>query len=104
MAHKTYQYCYAENWGKGFIEMEDDFETKGYYGNIWRVPAHNKKANLWIQKVLGVPKTVAEAQAIVDARIGELQTQWDNNNVEGETLEQKQDRIGFRIEPVTLEE
>ena len=23
MAHKTYQYCVAENWGKGFITNDD---------------------------------------------------------------------------------
>ena len=23
MAHKTYQYCVAENWGKGFITADD---------------------------------------------------------------------------------
>jgi hypothetical protein len=23
MAHKTYQYCVAENWGKGFITHND---------------------------------------------------------------------------------
>jgi hypothetical protein len=104
MANKTYQYCLAKNWGKGFIQMEDDFETTGFYGDIWRVPAYNRKANLWIAKVLGVPKTLSEAQAIVDAKIGELQTVWDNDNVSGETLEQKQERIGFRTEGLTLQE
>tara|TARA_X000001388_G_C2157919_1_gene95062 strand:- start:189 stop:503 length:315 start_codon:yes stop_codon:yes gene_type:complete len=104
MAHKTYQYCLAKNWGKGFIEIVDDFETTSFPGNIWRVPVHNKRANLWINKVLGVPKTVSEAQAIVDVRISELQTAWDNDNVDGETTEEKQDRLGFRQPAVTLEE
>jgi len=76
---KTYQYCVAENWGKGFIEHGESARIgfKGYPGNVWRVPAHNKEANLWIQKVLGTPKTLAEAQAIVDAEVQAVQAAWD---------------------------
>jgi len=106
MAHKTYQYCVAENWGKGFI---NSFESatigfRSFPGNLWRVPAHNKDANLWINKVLGTPKTLAEAQAIVDAEISTSQTTWDNDNVEGETSEQKITRLGARPADITLEE
>ena len=53
---KTHQYCVAENWGKGFIEHNDSRKIafSGLPGNVWQVPAHNKDANLWISKVLGV--------------------------------------------------
>ena len=66
MAH-TKTYIVAENWGKGFIEHSESakFTISGFPGNVWQVPAHNKDANLWIHKVLGVVKTKAEAQAIV---------------------------------------
>ena len=76
---KTYQYCVAENWGKEFIEHGESAKIgfKSYPGNVWRVPAHNKEANLWIQKVLGTPKTLAEAQAIVDAEVQAAQAAWD---------------------------
>ena len=76
---KTKQYCVAENWGKGFIEHSESSKIKfaGYPGNIWQVPAHNKNANLWINKVLGTVKTLAEAQAIVDAEVTAAQTAWD---------------------------
>jgi hypothetical protein len=69
MATKTY--IVAENWGKGFIEHSESakFTISGLPGNVWQVPAHNKDANLWISKVLGVVKTKAEAQAIVDAEV-----------------------------------
>lgn len=79
MAHKTKQYCVAENWGKGFITHSDSrkISFSGFPGNVWQVPAHNKNANLWISKVLGTPKTVAEAQAIIDAEITLAQTVWD---------------------------
>jgi hypothetical protein len=79
MAHKTKQYCVAENWGKGFIEHHESRKISflGLPGNVWQVPAHNKYANLWINKVLGIPKTVAEAQAIVDVEVTAAQTAWD---------------------------
>ena len=50
MAHKTYQYCVAENWGKGFITADDSrkIEIRAFPGNVWRVPAHNQDANRWI--------------------------------------------------------
>ena len=79
MAHKTYQYCVAENWGKGFIEHNESRKIafSGLPGNVWRVPAHNKDANLWINKVLGTTKTLTEAQAIVDAEVQAAQAVWD---------------------------
>ena len=77
MATKTY--IVAENWGKGFIERSESskFTISGFPGNVWQVPAHNKDANLWINKVLGVVKTKAEAQAIVDAEVQAAQAAWD---------------------------
>jgi hypothetical protein len=106
MAHKNYQYCVAENWGKGFIDQIDSSRIgfKGLPGNVWRVPAHNKDANLWINKVLGIPKTRDEAQAIVDGVITQAQSNWDADNVEGETAEQKEYRLGSRPVILTLEE
>ena len=103
---KTYQYCVAENWGKGFIEHNESSRItfKGLPGDIWQVPAHDKNANLWIQKVLGTLKTRDEAQAIVDGVITQAQASWDADNVEGESAEQKVDRIGDRPVLLTLEE
>jgi len=76
---KTNQYCVAENWGKGFIEHSESRKIafSSLPGNVWKVPAHNKEANLWISKVLGVLKTKDEAQAIVDAEVTAEQTAWD---------------------------
>ena len=63
------QYCTATNWGKGFITANDsrNIGFKSYPGNIWQVPANNQEANRWIAGVARVRKTLAEAQAIVDA-------------------------------------
>ena len=76
---KTHQYCVAENWGKGFIEHNESSKIafSGLPGNVWRVPAHNKDANLWINKVLGTVKTKDEAQTIVDVEVTAAQTSWD---------------------------
>jgi hypothetical protein len=75
---KTHQYCVAENWGKGFIEHSEsrNIAFSGLPGNVWQVPAHNKDANLWINKVLGTVKTKDEAQAI-DVEVTAAQTSWD---------------------------
>ena len=76
---KTYQYCVAENWGKGFIDHVESQKITfvGYPGNVWQVPAYNKHGNLWIAKVAGTVKTKTEAQAIVDAEVQAAQAVWD---------------------------
>ena len=103
---KTYQYCVAENWGKGFIDHDESFRItfKSFPGNVWQVPAYNKTANLWIAKVAGVIKTKDEAQAIVSAIITDNQNSWDADNVDGETAEEKVLRIGDRPADIILEE
>jgi len=106
MAHKTYQYCIAENWGKGFIENNESSKItfRGYPGNVWQVPAHNKNANLWISKVLAVIKTKDEAQTLVDVEVTANQTTWDNDSVTDETSVEKIERIGDRPIDIILEE
>ena len=76
---KTYQYCVAENWGKGFIDYDESFRItfQSYPGNVWQVPAYNKHANLWIAKVAGAVKTKDEAQALVDAEVQAAQAAGD---------------------------
>jgi hypothetical protein len=103
---KTYQYCVAENWGKGFIDHVESqrITFKSYPGNVWQVPAYNKHGNLWISKVAGVVKTKDEAQTIVDAEVTTAQNTWDADNVEGETAEQKEERLGSRPADITLDE
>ena len=102
----NYQYCVAENWGKGFITHDNarKLEFSSYPGNVWRTNANNQDANQWVAGVAGVRKTLSEAQAIVDAEITAQQTAWDNDTVEGETDQDKVRRIGSRPEDITLEE
>jgi len=103
---KTYQYCVAENWGKGFIDHVESqrITFAGYPGNVWQVPAYNKHGNLWIAKVAGVVKTKDEAQAIVTAEVTSSQNAWDADTVEGETAEQAIERKGSRPADITLED
>jgi hypothetical protein len=54
--------------------------------------------------VLGVPKTKDEAQVIVDGVMTQAQTDWDSNNVEGESAEDKNRRLGERPVLLILEE
>ena len=103
---KTYQYCVAENWGKGFIDHDESMRItfKSFPGNVWQVPAYNKHGNLWIAKVAGTVKTKDEAQTIVDAETKKSQDAWDANNVEGESADEKIERLGAKPADITLED
>ena len=92
---KTNQYLVAENWGKGFIEISDStrFSITGYPANVWKVPAHNKQANLWINKVLGTIKTKDEAQALVDAEVTAAQSAWDASSPEQQATNERPTNI-----------
>ena len=96
---KTYQYCVAENWGKGFIDHVESSRITfvGLPGNVWQVPAYNKHGNLWIAKVAGSVKTLAEAQAIVSAEVTASQNSWD-------ALSDEQKANSTRPADITLED
>ena len=98
---KTYQYCVAENWGKGFIDHVESqrITFSSFPGNVWQVPAYNKHGNLWIAKVAGTVKTKTEAQAIVDAEVQAAQAVWD-----AQTDEEKAEPLNTRPADITLEE
>jgi len=98
---KTYQYCVAENWGKGFIDHVESQRITfcSFPGNVWQVPAYNKHGNLWIAKVAGVVKTKDEAQAIVTAQVQAAQAAWD-----AQSDEEKADEFNTRPADITLEE
>tara|TARA_R100001086_G_scaffold52756_1_gene23580 strand:- start:189 stop:503 length:315 start_codon:yes stop_codon:yes gene_type:complete len=75
----NYQYCVAECWGKGFINHEDSrkISFESFPANLWKIPANNQDANRWIVGVNGVRKTLAEAQALVDAAVTAAQADYD---------------------------
>ena len=96
----AYKYCTAENWGKGFIEIGESsrFDISGLPGNVWRIPANNKDANLWVFKVAGSFKTKSEAQAIVDAEVAKAQAAYD-----ALPEDQKKNSLNSRPENIVLE-
>ena len=103
---KIYQYCVAENWGKGFIDHDESSRItfKGFPGDVWQVPAYNKHGNLWIAKVAGTVKTKDEAQTIVDAEMKKAQDAWDADNVDDESADEKIERLGAKPADITLVE
>ena len=103
---KTYQYCVAENWGKGFIDHDESHRITfaSFPGNVWQVPAYNKHGNLWIAKVAGAVKTKDEAQTIVTAIVDAAQDACDANNVDGESSDEKIERLGAKPVDITLTE
>ena len=90
-------YCTATNSGKGFITHQDrqDFYISGFAGNVW-VVEKNIESAAWISRVSGTSKTYTEAQAIVDTQVTNAQNAWDADNVDGESADEKIDRIGSK--------
>ena len=96
-------YCTATNTGKGFITHQDrhDFYIRGFIANVWVVEKNTEGAN-WIARVSGVAKTHAEAKTIVDNQITTDQGTWDGDNVDGESADDKVERLGPRPTKITL--
>ena len=104
-------YGTANNTGKGFFTHEDrlNFFLRGYTGHdgsnyvdTW-VIGNNEKGALWLANRSGTEKTKAEAQALVKAADDHARTTWDNDNLEGESADEKILRLGekpgFRTVP-----
>jgi phosphoserine aminotransferase len=74
----AYKYCVTINTGKGFIKHEDleHIEVFCYPGNVYAV-TDSELGQSWLNRVGGIEKTKAEAQAIVDAKIIEAQADWN---------------------------
>ena len=103
-------YGTANNTGKGFFTHEDrrNFFLRGYTGHdgsnyvdTW-VIGSNEKGALWLADKSGTEKTKTEAQALVKAADDLARTAWDNNNVDGESADDKVVRIGAKPGFVTI--
>ena len=95
-------YGTAQNTGKGFFTHQDrlDFSLRGYSGHdgsnyvdVWCI-GNNERGAYWLAEKNGVEKTKSEAQALVKASDDLARTAWDNNNVSGESADEKILRIG----------
>ena len=103
-------YGTATNTGKGFFTAEDrrNFFLRGYTGHtgsayidVW-VVGYNEKGALWLAEASGTEKTKAEAQALVKAADDLTRTAWDDNDVDGESADEKVARIGAKPGFITI--
>ena len=76
MAH--FIYGVATNTGKGFFTAEDrrKFFLRGYPADVWMI-GNNVDGAMWLAEKIGVEKTKAEAQALIDAEVQAAQAVWD---------------------------
>ena len=103
-------YGTANNTGKGFFTHQDrlNFFLRGYTGHdgsnyvdTW-VIGNNEKGALWLAEKGGTEKTKSEAQALVKASDDLARTAWDNDNVSGESADEKIARIGVKPGFITI--
>ena len=103
-------YGTANNTGKGFFTHEDSraFSLRGYSGHdgsayvdVWCI-GNNERGAYWLAEASGTEKTKTELQALVKASDDLARTAWDNNNVDGESADDKVARIGAKPGFVTI--
>ena len=103
-------YGTATNTGKGFFTHKDrlDFSLRGYTGHdgsdyveCWCI-GNNERGAYWLAAQGGTEKTKAELQALVKAADDLARTAWDNDNVDGESADEKILRIGNKPPFVTI--
>ena len=84
-------YYTTANTGKGFITHADNesAHVSGWPGDVWVT-----ENSTWAARVGATEKTKAELQALVKASDDLARTAWDNNNVDGESADEKVARIG----------
>ena len=103
-------YGTATNTGKDFFTLEDrrNFFLRGYTGHdgsnpidVWVIGA-NEKGALWLAEASGTEKTKAQAQALVKAANDLARTAWDDDDVDGESADEKNARLGTRPGFITI--
>lgn len=91
---------------KGLVVGDDDFWNQSKFDNIWAIQYGTSVASDEVEYRDGTAHTsYADANLgpitqFTDkwdaAHLAELQSDWDNDNVDGETAEQKTTRLGAR--------
>lgn len=84
MLGNTYIYIQARNSGVEFYTNENakKFILNNIVDDVWACSVNLYEASLWIQEKNLSVKTREEAQVIVDSKILEAQTNWDNETEE----------------------
>ena len=103
MANDIYNYSVMTNTGKGFITHKDSsqFWRQGFPANVW-IATDCRESRHWVARNNGVSKTKDQAQTLVTAAVKVTQDAWDDDNVEGESSDDKIARIGGKPGNVTI--
>ena len=98
-----FNYWVVENSGKGFITYTDrrKFWIGGYSANVW-VCDDIPESREWGARNSAASKTKSEAQTLVTNSVNTAKSDWDDNNVDGESAEEKIRRIGSKPTDITL--
>ena len=93
----------ATNTGKGFITHVDSrkFWISNYPGNVW-VCDDIPESREWGARNSAASKTKSQAQTVVTGVIDDAKDAWDNNNVDGESADDKIARLGSKPTAITL--
>ena len=103
MANDIYNYSVMTNTGRGFITHEDKkkFWIRGYPANVW-VATDVRESRHWVARNKGVSKTKDQAQTLVTAAVDAAKSAWDDNNVDGESSEDKIRRLSAKPTDITI--
>ena len=103
MANDIYNYSVMTNTGKGFITRKDSiaFWRQGFSANVW-VATDCRESRHWVARNNGVSKTKDQAQTLVTAEVDAAKSDWDNNNVDGESSADKIARLGAKPVDITI--
>ena len=103
MANDIYNYSVMTNTGKGFITHEDSrsFWLQGFPANVW-VATDVRESRHWVARHNGISKTKAEAQTLVTNSVNTAKSDWDDNNVDGESSEDKIGRLRDKPTDITI--
>jgi len=98
-----FNYWVVANSGKGFITHTDSrkFWIKGYPANVW-VCDDIPESRDWGARNSAASKTKSQAQTLVTNAVNTTQDTWDNDNVDGESADEKIIRLGSKPEDITL--
>ena len=98
-----FNYCVVENSGKGFITHTDSrkFWRRGYPGNVW-VCDDIPESRDWGARNSAATKTKSQAQTLVTNAVNTAKGNWDDDNVEGESADDKIRRLGPKPTDITI--
>jgi len=98
-----FNYWVVENSGIGFITRTDSrkFWISGYPANVW-VCDDIPESRDWGARNSAATKTKSQAQTLVTNAVNTSKSDWDDNDVDGESAAEKIIRLGPKPTDITL--